>query len=283
MKKKILLFVIIPLLGLILLIITNMKLNIINIYYPRCRVGNSEILWEDKGPTPGEGEKYTPQGMTWINGKIIIANSLNNTKSCVFEIDPETMKILRHFEMPDEAVHTSGLAWDGYYLWGVDYISNRAYCIDSEESFKNAQVRIIGSFDTTLKGTSACCIVNWEGRQYLAISDFMRTKCTLFINMYEALKKGSAQDMIVFKYKNEGFSQGLEFFDGFLYEAESKLGIDRINKIDIEKLRTTKNARKSTIFHYLAPSKSVEDLAWSGSELWTSDEYEYKIFKGVIK
>lgn len=79
-----------------------------------------QVTWKDKGLTPSGEKEFTPQGMTWVNGKIIFANSWDDTKSRVYEIDPLTMEIKRFFDMPEGAVHTSGLAWDGSYLWTSD-------------------------------------------------------------------------------------------------------------------------------------------------------------------
>ncbi|MBZ0266246.1 hypothetical protein K8I28_16430 [bacterium] len=248
---------------------------------PTSRQGN--IHWEDKGPTPLGEKKYTPQGITWINGKIIFANTWKNTRSRVYEFHPATMKILRTFDMPEGAVHTSGLAFDGTYLWGVDYRSNRAYCIDLELSLVEGEVKLIGSFETSLKGTSACCIIPWEGDTLLAISDFMNSRQTIFVKMIEALKAGTAAGNIVFTYKNEGFSQGLEYFDGFLYESENKAGKNIVNKMNPKLLRETHDARKSIVVQYPAPGSGVEDLAWDGDGIWTSDEHVFKFFRGVFK
>lgn len=242
-----------------------------------------KAVWEDMGPTPLSEEKYTPQGMAWVANKLVFANSWDDKRSRVYEIEPSNMEILRYFDMPPEAVHTSGLTWDGKHLWAVDYISNKGYCIDLEESLKAAEAKVVGEFDTTLKGTSACCIVWWEGREYLAISDFMRTKQTIFVKMHEAVKKGSAEGLIDFEYRNEGFSQGLEFAEGFLYESENKLGKNVVNKIDLEKLKETKKARRATVKQYPAPDKGVEDLAWDGEYMWTSDEAVFRFFKGKLE
>ena len=84
----------------------------------------AHAVWEDKGAVPLAASKYTPQGLTWVSGKIIFANSWQNTQSRVYEFDPETMLVQRHFDMPAGAVHTSGLAWDGEYFWGVYYTNN---------------------------------------------------------------------------------------------------------------------------------------------------------------
>lgn len=238
------------------------------------------IQWEETGATPLGEKGFTPQGMTWVDGKIIFANSWKNKRSRVYEIEPKTMEIKRHFDMPPEAVHTSGLAWDGKHLWGVDYISNRAYCFDLDASLVHGKPSIVGSFQTTLKGTSACCIIPWNGNKYLAISDFNRTKRTVFVQMYEALETGTAEGCIDFEYRNEGFSQGLEFVDGFLYESENKRGVDIINKIDLAKLAETKRSRLATVVQYLAPSRGIEDLAWDGSTIWTSDESTFRFYQG---
>jgi glutamine cyclotransferase len=280
-KKKMIIIYLLCVVSIAILIFWYFGLHNLIVRHKGERVGKA--VWEDMGPTPLSEKKYTPQGMAWAGNKLVIANSWDNKRSRVYEIEPSNMEILRHFDMPPEAVHTSGLTWDGKHLWAVDYISNKGYCIDLEESFEAAQAKVIGEFDTTLKGTSACCIVPWEGREYLAISDFMRTKRTIFVRMHEAIKKGSAEGLIDFEYSNEGFSQGLEFAEGFLYESENKLGTNVVNKIDLGKLKETKKARRATVKQYPAPDKGVEDLAWDGEYMWTSDEAVFRFFKGKLE
>ena len=238
--------------------------------------------WEDKGPTPLGEKGYTPQGLTWVNGRLVFANTWKNSRSRVYEFDPGNMEVLRFFDMPDGAVHTSGLAWDGERLWAVDYISNHGYCIDLEASLASGVVQVVGKFATTLEGTSACCILPWNDRTYLAVSDFMRTRRTIFVRMEEAIQSGTAEGAIDFEYKNEGFSQGLEYVEGYLFESENKVGVDIVNKIDLQKLRETGDARRATIKQYPAPSKGVEDLAWDGERFWTSDETVFRFFSGSL-
>src|SRR4029079_12421680 len=95
---------------------------------PRARRGR--IAWEDLGPTPLGENGYTPQGMTWVDGRIVFANSWKDTRSRVYRYAPERMELEATFDMPPEAVHTSGLAWDGTRFFAVDYKSNRCYEID---------------------------------------------------------------------------------------------------------------------------------------------------------
>jgi hypothetical protein len=85
----------------------------------------ARVHWEDLGPTPLGEKRYTPQGLTWVDGRIVFANTWKNAKSRVYRYAPEPMTLEGTFDMPDEAVHTSGLAWDGAHLWAVDYVSNR--------------------------------------------------------------------------------------------------------------------------------------------------------------
>ncbi len=242
----------------------------------------ADIAWEDCGPTPLGEKRYTPQGLTWVEGRLIFANCWRNTRSRVYEFDPQTMDCLRHFDMPPEAVHTSGLAWDGAYLWAVDYISNLGYCIDLETSLAQGQARVVGQFDTTLRGTSACCLLPWEGETVLAISDFMNSRRTIFVRHEQALRAGTAKEAVTFAYRNEGFSQGLEYIEGFLFESENKRGFDAINQIDLARLRTTRSSRAATVWQYAAPNGGVEDLAWDGARLWTSDEVTFRFYRGKL-
>jgi glutamine cyclotransferase len=246
-------------------------------------VFRADIAWEDRGPTPLGENRYTPQGLTWAEGRLIFANCWRDKRSRVYEFDPATMQCLRSFDMPPEAVHTSGLAWDGARLWAVDHISNYGYCIDLEGSLASGQAHVVGRFDTTLRGTSACCLLPWEDRQVLAISDFRNSRRTILVRPDEALAAGTAKNAVAFSYRNEGFSQGLEFIEGFLFEAENKRGCDAINQIDLVRLRETGASRAATVWQYAAPNGGVEDLAWDGRRLWTSDEVQFRFYCGKLE
>jgi len=244
---------------------------------PPRRVGS--LAWEDLGPTPLGEKRYTPQGMTYANGRILLANSWKDTKSRVYEFDPDGMKLLRTFDMPPDAVHTSGLAFDGRYLWAVDHISNRCYKIDLEESLRAGEPRLAGSFPTGLDGTSACCLLEWDGQTCLAISDYRRSNKTHVIRHEEALARGEMASCTVFSYTNEGFSQGLVSDGRYLYEAENKAGIDIVNQMALAVLERTGSARRATIRQFNAPGGGVEDLAWDGERIYTSDEIALRFYR----
>lgn len=289
--KKIALLVV-PLGVLVILTLRISGVNIfslINLFkrQPSDKIGIS--VWENKGPTPLGEKGFMPQGLAWMNNSLIFANSWKNTRSRIYHIDPTTMEIQSHFDMPPEATHVSGLAWDGKYLWAVDHISNQAYKIDLKPSLSDKSVHLAGKFSTTLNGTSASCFVTINGENFLAISDFMITKRTIFVRHNKAIEDSTAEGNIFFSYRNEGFSQGLEFDGQYLYESENKYGTDIINKMDLDLLLKTADARKATIIQYPGPKSKpsklagVEDLAWDGKYFWTSDETTFCFYKGLLK
>lgn len=240
------------------------------------------LRWSDCGPTPLAGGHYTPQGLTWHNGEIIMAVSSENLPSRVFRISSEMLADSGSFEMPKDATHTSGLAWDGEYLWAVDHRARRCYKMDLASSFSVGIAQIVGAFDTGLDGTSACCFLMYRGARVLAISQFRKGRETVFVNHQDAILDESVEGHQVFAYRNEGFSQGLEFDGNYLYESENKAGTGVINKIDLSLLMNTKDSFLSTIAQYDAPGWGVEDLAWDGHEMWTTDEHNFRLFKALI-
>ena len=60
----------------------------------------------------------------------------------------------------------------------------------------------------------------------------------------------------------------------------NKRGVDVINQMDVGKLAATGRARAATVRQYDAPSKGVEDLAWDGTWLYTSDETTFRFYRG---
>jgi hypothetical protein len=237
------------------------------------------LAWEDLGPTPLGEKDYTPQGMTWAEGRILFANSWKNTRSRVYRYAPPAMTLEGSFDMPDEAVHTSGLAWDGSRLWAVDYVSNRCYAIDLGRSLAAGKAVVLGGFPTGFGGTSACALLEHGGERLLAISDYTRTARTYAVRHEQALAEGGLANAVAFSYRNEAFSQGLIWDGTWLFEAENKLGVDVINQMDVGRLVATGSARASTVRQIAAPGRGVEDLAWDGTWLYTSDEMSFRFYR----
>ncbi len=238
--------------------------------------------WQDKGHTPMAYMKYVPQGLVWASGRLLSSDAWNDIKSRVYEIDPESMRVLRWFDMPPEAVHTSGLAWEKPHLWAVDYSSNKAYKIDLEASLESCHAVVVGEFDTTLRGTSACCFAMWQGERRLVISDFCNTSTTIMVDHEKALADGSAGSAIVFRYRNQCLSQGLTFARGYLWEAENRPRSSVVNMISLDRLRRTGCSALATVVQFNGPATRIEDLAWDGQTLWTSDESTYRFYRAEL-
>jgi glutamine cyclotransferase len=242
-----------------------------------------EVEWQDMGAVPGVERQHTPQGMAWVQGALALATSWRDERSVVYRIDPVSMQVQGSFDMPAEAVHTSGLSWDGAHLWAVDYVSNRAYRIDWERSLEEGRANVTGSFGTTLRGTSACSVLNLAGDTVLAVSDHRGSRRTVFIDVALALQAGDAGSALVASYRNEGFSQGLVFDGAHLYEAENKWPAGVVNVLDVDALCAGSSARAATVVQYSTPTPGVEDLAWDGEHLWTSDETTFRIYRGTLR
>lgn len=237
------------------------------------------LRWEDLGPVPLREKRYTPQGMTWVDGRIVFANCWRNTRSRVYRIDPDGMQIEAWFDMPSEAVHTSGLAYDGVDLWAVDFKSNRCYQIALDASYRQQRAEVLASFPTGLGGTSACCFVPVNGETLLAISDFRRTCRTFLVRHEAAMAAGEMAQHVVASYRNGGFSQGLEWDGRYLYESENRLGVDVLNELNLDLLLETGDAGRATRRQFAAPHRGVEDLAWDGHTMYTSDEVSFSFYR----
>jgi len=150
------------------------------------------IHWETVGDTPDAELEYKPQGLTWDTAlpgtnnpsRLILSNTWNETKSRVYEIDPITMEMLRFFDMPKEATHTSGLALFQKEienqnelliyktLIAADHHTNQIYFLDYEQSMESkkavqsafiksdsSQKNVTFHPDSGFRGTSAATLI----------------------------------------------------------------------------------------------------------------------------
>jgi glutamine cyclotransferase len=237
--------------------------------------------WEQLTEVPEAENHYPPQGLTRVDDKLVFTNHWKDTKSAMYLMDLETMEVLDETEMPPEAVHTSGLAWDGESLWAVDYKSNRLYVIDLAASFEGDEVVVRESYPTGLGGTSAMTLVDVDGVDYMAISDFMRTGLTYLVPKADAPKLADhpIADLAVATYKNRGFSQGLTWDGTFLYETSNSLGRDCVHVYRVDEAIRSNGAEKvDYVGRIKGPVSFLEDLATDGERMWTSSERAYHFY-----
>ncbi len=238
--------------------------------------------WVDLGPVPGAEGRYPPQGMTFVAGQLIFSEHWQDKKSMLYRVDPGGMKLLASAEMPPEAVHTSGLGWDGEHLFAVDYRSNLIYKLDLERTFASGKAVVVQQWPTGLEAASAMAVFRFNKIYHFAVSDFLHTGKTYVISREEMVQLGAKglPELALVTYRNGGFSQGLTWDGHLLYEAVNSHGKDRIEVIDIaEALGKRDSSLVRKLGSFTAPDGMVEDLGNDGTRLWTSDEGSYRFFR----
>ena len=239
-----------------------------------------EISWQEVGDSPEARLRYTPQGITYIDGSLVLAESWNDKKNVLYVLraDVGGYSIVKRLDMPSEAVHTSGLEWDGEYLWAVDYVSNILYKIDWGSSARTGTVKVVDSCPTGLNGTGSVARLRLGGEEMVVVSDFMNTGRTYFVPLDKAFDEGDIPGKSAASYKNAYFVQGLTAKGGYLYESANILGSDLVYKIDPLAAIKADDYSEAIIARYSGPSKMIEDLAFDGQRLWTSDEHSFKLY-----
>lgn len=247
--------------------------------------------WERVADTPEVNEEFSPQGITAVDGKLLFTNHWDGAKSVLYRLDQSTGEVEASAPMPSEAKHTSGLAWDGDNLWAVDHDSNLLYKIDLEATFDRGEVIVEEEWPTGLRGTSGLTLIEEDGREYLAVSDFLWTIETTpslpvgtgrtFIAPLDRIDtEGSVRAAAEVSYSNGGYSQGLTWDGTYLYESVNILGTNRIDVLDVSTALSQGNGSEpERLVSFEAPGYFVEDLATDGTSMWTTDEHSYGLYR----
>jgi glutamine cyclotransferase len=262
---------------IILLIIAGSRVEYL---YKGAEVGSAE-MWENLGDVPEVDNAYPPQGMTYWNEMLIFSNHWQDEKSQIYLLNPENMSVLSEFEMPAEAIHTSGLTFDGSWLWAVDYRSNYIYKISINESFNTGTAIIEEKYDTGLKGSSAIAFIDY-GAGFLAISDFMHTGKTYLIQVMDVdllIDGVGVSEIATHSYHHGWFSQGLTWDGEYLFETVNNLGIDRVEVLEIKSWIDGVSSKPCSVTSFAFAGYAGEDLANDGYSMWSSDESSYKFYK----
>jgi hypothetical protein len=235
-------------------------------------------VWENVGKVPFQDHKIKPQGLVYINSNdYLLSMHHDDKKTGVYLIDSKTNSIIKSFDMPLEASHSSGLTLNGNELIVLDYNSNKLYILDLKASLENSEAIVLNSFKTNIKGSSSCCYFEYENTAYLAVSDFMRTKSTYIIDYKKLINTQNYSNSIITKYRNRGLSQGLVYKDGLIFESHNTIfGNSVIDIIPFSRVLSGNTIKKC---HIKTPLKGIEDLDFSGQYLWTTDEKKLNIYK----
>lgn len=247
--------------------------------------------WSEISNSPGAENEYPPQGMTYIDGELVVSNHWQGECSCLYRIDPVTGEIIDSAMMPEVAKHTSGLTWDGESLWAIDHASNILYRLDKAATFRTGEAVIEARFDTGLLGSSGLTSLSVAETEYLAVSDFLWTMETAiplpigtartYVVPVAAVEDGqSISEAATVEYDNGGYSQGLTWDGSYLYESVNMLGVNKIELLNVEEALTGETRGDvELVGSFEAPGYFVEDLGTDGKSLWTTDEFAYGLYE----
>jgi len=229
--------------------------------------------WERAG-TPEIPAGFVPQGLSAMGEELLFsAYRKAPPVSRVWRIDPSNLELLDWFDMPDEASHTSGLAYDSTrgVLWAADYDSDKLYAIDADSSFAIHSAVTIGEFPMGVEGVSACCFATFHDTLRLIVSTYTQTAKTYVVDEQASLAEDHA--VILGSYKNTVSSQGLAFDGKHLWESSNWT----LAQYNLEEA-VQAGSYSAGLGSYWPEPLLVEDLAFMNDTLWTSSEASGKAF-----
>lgn len=244
-----------------------------------------KVDWRIEGTVPLDNPDFPPQGMCYVQSNfasgILISHHWNDEKSSIHLIDPRSMAELGRFDMPTEAYHTGGLAWDGENLWAVDDGADKIYKLDLKASLETGEAEVLQSWNSGLLGTSGCGFAEWNGQKILAVSDFKASFHTYLIDLAALEAEPGyrpATDFSLASYRNEGLSQGITAVNGYLLEGENKAWKSAINIYSIDALLESDS---TVLGRITTANRGVQDLAWDGQSIWLSDAVDQNIYRAL--
>ncbi|MCK4334076.1 hypothetical protein KAX06_04740 [candidate division WOR-3 bacterium] len=232
--------------------------------------------WERVG-TPEIPAGFVPQGLSAMGEELLFsAYSKNPPLSRVWRIDPCNLNLLGWFDMPAEASHTSGLAYDSTrgVLWAADYDSDKLYAINADSSFATQQAVILGDFPMGVENVSACCFATFHDTMRLVVSTWESSGQTYVLDEQASLDKGEA--VVLGSYRNIGYSQGLAFDGEHLWESGLVL-----TQLNLEQAVEKADYKEGLLFYFSEPPYP-EDITFLHDTLWMPNEYLDKAFYRLI-
>jgi len=228
--------------------------------------------WTELGPTPGAATGEVPQALTaFPQGFYFSTFSPADHRTRIYQLGPDTQAGSGSFLMPSETRRTQGLCFRDPYLYAVDLDSRQCYELDPQASLSRGQAVVLRMFQTGIFGAEACAFVVVQGSEYLALSDYMHTRRTYFLDWEQAFTQGKTDNAIRGWYHNAGFSQGLAFDGNRLYEANSSFGPDLVFQLDPARAMQTRSLRAAKLTSWSSAGKDPAGLAFREGSFYTAD------------
>ena len=245
------------------------------------------IAWEEVAETP---RGYVPQGMVAVGGELFLSAYRGDDEcSAVFALrrcgDGFTFE--KAFAMPPEARHTGGLAsvpGRPDLLFATDYHSNKVYLLDLASSRRTGRARVLASSPSGLNKASACCVVRLcGGRHVLLVTEFrlLRRGRNAF---FDWSADGTAASITPAKdvptYRNLGYSQGVKWREGFVYESGNRpLRASYLSRYPLGPAMRDGRARRTQAETRPGPGRYIEDFEFFGGYIWCTDEGTDKLYR----
>ena len=229
--------------------------------------------WTDRGPTPGAAAGEVPQALTaFPQGLYFSSFSPADHRTRIYQLGPDSQTAFGSFLMPSETRRTRGLCFHDPYLYAVDLDSRQCYELDPQASLRRGQAVILRMFNTGIFGAESCAFVQVQGAEYLALSDYMHTHKTYFVDWNQAFAQGKAADAIRGWYRNAGFPLGLAFDGSRLYEANRSLGANLVFQLDPARAWQTRSLRAAALTSWSSAAGNPTGLAFRDGSFYTADQ-----------
>lgn len=252
---------------------------------PETSSNHQNVEWEAIQDTPNVESRYRPQGLDFYDDSTLIySESWDDLSNRIFvmAIQQDGLTEKASFDMPVEAVHTSGLSIVGNTLWAVDFISNYLYAINLESSIQQRVALSELTVPTGLDRSGSLARFKYKGKQVVAVTEFWESATTYIANIDELTEETTLISKAHCKFSNAGFNQGIKFHNGHLFESHNVLGVDIIYVIDVEKACATGNYKDGLVMSFNAPDVMVEDLAIRDGIIYSSDEHTFKFYRAEL-
>ena len=164
--------------------------------------------------------------LAWDGSYLWGIDGLLTTTIYVVKIDPSNFGILDYFEAPNESWlvnGASGIACANGYLWVINYLDNKIYCVDPSTGNVNDSKTIDVSFTSNVIGVSGGC---FDGKYLWFIGWGLQTK----LYKVDLDKKEVVKEITLQNYE---IAYDLTYIQGFLWvTATSSQGGYYFLKID---------------------------------------------------
>ncbi len=235
------------------------------------------VQWEKVCDTP---IGYTPQGLAVRNGILYLSAHRNDRESTLFQYEQSGRKFKRLFAFPADATHTSGIAFStsGKTLVGVDYNSDKIYILDFVASRKANAAIVQSEIESGFSGTSACCFVQRNSREYLVVTDFGHSTWNQLFRFN--IDQQLLEKVEGLSYRNNGFSQGITIQGDDVYETGNGLFGSYIICHSLD--RTLERGRISPRTRWRGPGRMIEDIVIIDGLAFIADEHENAIYSARL-